>query len=348
MATLTTAAGTKISSVAVAKKFRDAIKQTITTELNGIGPKLVGFLANDHAAARSYALWTKKACEADGIQFELREVSKLDLEAALYEANADPGVHGIMIYYPCFGGTSPCFFGPSMDDYLRDSISVKKDVEGLCYTYRMNMYRNRRWLSDAHEANVEQPHKCLLPCTPLAVVKILQHLGVYDSTLPSGDRLQGKVITVVNRSEIVGRPLAAMLANDGAEVYSVDIDSIFRLTRGKLHECEDTVETAARKSDVIVTGVPVKTYRFNTEWIRPNTTFINISSYKNVDKEALLAIENVKYVPLVGKVTVAMLERNLLRLYENHVCSHVVRALVFWCNHELCSISSVRRTPWHA
>mgnify|MGYP006107420605 FL=1 len=310
--------GTKISSVAIAKKYRTRISETIANkQLQGKGPKLVGFLANDDQAARSYALWTKKACEADGISFELREVSKLDLEHALYQANADPDVHGIMIYYPCFGGNAPCFFGPSMDDYLRDSIAPEKDVEGLCYTYRMNMYRNRRWLNEAHKKNVTQPHKCLLPCTPLAVVKILQHLNVYNTNLPQGDRLKGVTVTVVNRSEIVGRPLAAMFANDGAEVYSVDIDSIFRLTRGKLHETEETVESAAKKSNVIVTGVPVKTYRFNTNWVNPNTTFINISSYKNVDKAALLAIEGVQYVPLVGKVTVAMLERNLLRLYEN-------------------------------
>lgn len=160
-------------------------------------------------------------------------------------------------------------------------------------------------------------HKCLLPCTPLACVKILEHLGVYDSSLPTGDRLAGKVVTVVNRSEIVGRPLAAMLANDGAEVYSVDIDSIFRLTRGKLHETEDTVESAARKSDVIITGVPSKAYRFPVEHVRPGTTFINVSGSKNVDREALLKVDGVNYVPLVGKVTVAMLERNLLRLYEN-------------------------------
>ena len=128
---------------------------------------------------------------------------------------------------------------------------------------------------------------------------------------------EGKVITVVNRSEIVGRPLAAMLANDGAEVFSVDIDSIFRMTRGKLHETEDTLETAAPKSHVIITGVPVKSYRFPVELVQPGTTFINVSSYRNIDRDALLKIDGVKYVPLVGKVTVAMLERNVLRLYEN-------------------------------
>lgn len=43
---------------------------------------------------------------------------------------------------------------------------------------------------------------------------------------------------------------------------------------------------------------------------------MNVASFKNVDEEALLKVPGVVYVPLVGKVTVAMLERNLMRLYE--------------------------------
>lgn len=66
--------------------------------------------------------------------------------------------------------------------------------------------------------------KSILPCTPLAIVKVLEHVGVYNSLLRYGDRARGKVITVINRSEVVGRPLAALLANDGARVLSVDID----------------------------------------------------------------------------------------------------------------------------
>jgi methylenetetrahydrofolate dehydrogenase (NAD+) len=307
--------GAKISSVRIAKPFREAIKRAIVEDHGGVGPKLVGFLANDDPAAQSYAQWTKKACEADGIRFEIRNIAKTELEAALYAANDDPEVHGIMIYYPCFGGNAPCFYGPNMDDYLRDSISVKKDVEGLCYQYRRNLYRNERWLDPADEAAGR--HKCLLPCTPLACVKVLEHLGLYDASLPAGDRLKGKVVTVVNRSEIVGRPLAAMIANDGAEVFSVDIDSIFRMTRGRLHETDETLETAAPKSHIIITGVPVKSYRFPVELIQPGTTFINVSSFRNIDRDELLKIEGVNYVPLVGKVTVAMLERNVLRLFEN-------------------------------
>ena len=60
----------------------------------------------------------------------------------------------------------------------------------------------------------------------------LEYLGVYNTILHYGNRLYGKKVLIVNRSEIVGRPLAALLANDGATVYSVDINNIQQFTRG--------------------------------------------------------------------------------------------------------------------
>ena len=65
-------------------------------------------------AARKYAEWTGKACEADGIRYELREVDENELEWKLYEANEDPTVHGIMIYYPVFGACA-CGCGIALD-----------------------------------------------------------------------------------------------------------------------------------------------------------------------------------------------------------------------------------------
>lgn len=67
---------------------------------------------------------------------------------------------------------------------------------------------------------------------------------------------------------------------------------------------------------MIVTGVPTKAYRLPADWIQPNSTVVNVASFKNVDEEALLKIPGVVYVPMVGKVTVAMLERNLMRLFD--------------------------------
>lgn len=308
----TPSGGRKVLAAEIAEPFRAEIRETIAQRYGDAPPKLVGLLGNDDFAARKYAQWTGKACAADGIDFELREVPRHELEQALEAANADPLVSGIMVYYPVFGN-EPSFYGGSMDDYLRDTIAVEKDVEGLCYTYRNKLYRNQRYLDQARQRN-----KCILPCTPLSCVKILEHLGAYDASLPVGNRLDGRVITVINRSEIVGRPLAAMLANDGATVYSVDIDSIYLMKRGQLLETEETPESCVRMSQVVITGVPTKDYRLPTEWIQPDTTVINVASYKNVDEASLLAVPGVRYVPLVGKVTVAMLLRNILRLHEDY------------------------------
>lgn len=66
-------------------------------------------------------------------------------------------------------------------------------------------------------------------------------------------------MTIINRSEIVGRPLAAMLANDGATIYSIDVDSIFVFKRGALRKTEATPEEAVKQSDVVVT---VSMYRW--------------------------------------------------------------------------------------
>ena len=207
-------------------------------------PLLVGLLANKDPAAKQYAEWTGKACRNDGLRYELRSVDDpIDVEAALMDANNDPRVHGIIVYYPIFG-QQESFSGASQDDYLRDSVSHMCDVEGLCHTYRSNLYRNVRYLD--HPLNKQ---KCLLPCTALSVVKILEKCpGCYDSDKPVGRKLEGKIVTVINRSEIVGRPLAAMLANDGAEVFSIDVNSIYKFSGGRLHPCpEATPELCVRR-----------------------------------------------------------------------------------------------------
>lgn len=308
--------GQKILASTIAMTFRDEIKNKLGALESDQTPLLVGILANNDPAAKAYAEWTRRACEADHIRYELRVVDDtLLVEAELKKANQDPKVTGIIIYYPIFG-TTQSYSGSSQDDYLRDSIAKEKDVEGLCHLYRTSLYRNVRFV-DHHSANPK--YKMLLPCTALSCVKILEAINAYDTSVVVGRRMHGKIATIINRSEIVGRPLAAMLANDGAKVYSVDVDSIYLFENGRISLVEDMdVETCVRMSDVVVTGVPVKAYKLNTSWIKPNTFVVNVASFKNVDEEELLKIDGVKYVAQVGKVTVAMLERNLLRLHKQY------------------------------
>ena len=141
---------------------------------------------------------------------------------------------------------------------------------------------------------------------------------MYNTILSYGNRLYGRTITIVNRSEIVGRPLAALLANDGAKVYSVDLTGVQQYHRGagiklRKHEVEDTnlkLEDVAPLSDVIITGVPSPHYRFPSELIRDGAICINFSSDKNFDHVAAKEHAAI-YVPAIGKVTIAMLLRNL-------------------------------------
>merc|ERR1711972_765900 len=176
------------------------------------------------------------------------------------------------------------------------------------------MGKNQRFV------DAQQARKCVLPCTPLAVVKILEHLGAYDERRPIGDRMAGKTVTVVNRSEVVGRPLAAMLANDGATVYSIDIDSTYVFQRGKLMMPleGDSTEDMVRRSDVVVLGVPSDKYKMDASWIKEGAIVLNVASHKTIDEAELLSTRpGVRFVGQVGKVTVALLERNLLRLHDN-------------------------------
>lgn len=297
-------------ALAFQKEIQDA---TALISSDNLRPKLVGLLANDDPAARKYAEWTGRTFRRDGLEFELKVVDPDDLEKELAEINADNTVHGTMIYYPVFGDR-PSFHGGSYDDSLRDSVSLCKDVEGLCHFYRRTLYRNQRFV------DVQQEKKCVLPCTPLAVVKILEHLGAYDDDLPAGDKMAGKTVTIVNRSEVVGRPLAAMLANDGALVYSVDINSTYIFSRGKVEPvpADATTEMLVQQSDVVILGVPTSNYKMDPSWVKEGAIVVNVAFFKNIDEEELLSTRpGVRYVPAVGKVTIAMLERNLMRLYQN-------------------------------
>lgn len=181
------------------------------------------------------------------------------------------------------------------------------------------MYQNIRFLDPETKRQ-----KCILPCTPLAIIKILEYLKVYNTILPYGNRLFGHTICVVNRSEVVGRPLAALLANDGACVYSVDVTGIQKFTRGegikkRRHEVHDlegkTLKDVVPLCDVVISGVPGDKYKFDTSLLREGAVCLNFSSEKNFGPE--VKEKASIFMPSTGKVTIAVLLRNLLRLIQN-------------------------------
>lgn len=301
----------------IAKSLLSEVKSTLQTvqEAGAVQPCLVAFLANDDPAAFKYAEWSKKTCEENGFVFDLRKVNKEILEEEIMTANEDDKVDGIIVYYPIFQGN------PTHDKYIQETVALSKDVEGMCHKHLYNMYHNIRFIDRPQNLK-----KSILPCTPLAVVKILEYLQIYNSIIPSGNRLYGKTITVINRSEVNGRPLAALLANDGATVYSVDLTGTQVFTRGQgikaprhqvLEKDKDFgLEQCLPLSDVIIGGVPSENFKINTDLIREGAVCINFSSYRNFDGPAVKEKASI-YVPSVGKVTIAVLLRNLVRLIAN-------------------------------
>jgi methylenetetrahydrofolate dehydrogenase (NAD+) len=79
---------------------------------------------------------------------------------------------------------------------------------------------------------------------------------------------------------------------------------------------DKSVQECIRDSSVIVTGVPSSTFTVPSQWIQPGSTVINVASEPNVDVDELRDISGVQYVGQVGKVTVALLEHNLVRLHQ--------------------------------
>lgn len=153
--------------------------------------------------------------------------------------------------------------------------------------------------------------KSILPCTPLAIIKCLEYAGVYNHLLKYGDRAFGKTITIINRSEVVGRPLAALLANDGARVLSVDIDSIQEYTKRATEADEEkgtkmrvshphhvvrpsalSLQECLAVSDVVVSAVPKVDYKVPTDWLKYGCIAVNVAGEKNFEETVR---EKVRY-----------------------------------------------------
>jgi methylenetetrahydrofolate dehydrogenase (NADP+)/methenyltetrahydrofolate cyclohydrolase len=269
---------------------------------------LVGVLADEHRPSRTYAEYTRKGCEDVGVRFDLRVVRRLDVEPTIRAANADAGVHGILVYYPVFG--------TEHDVYLRDLVEPGKDIEGLHPFWARCLYENRRFLDEAHT------QKAILPCTPLAILKLLDAAGA--STPGAARPLAGRTACIFNRSEVVGRPLASMMANDGCDVFSFDVDGPLRFAPAgagaeEAHRVEETAidrAAALAQADIVITGVPSTAFPLvRARELKPGAICLNFSTVKNFDPDVTEAA--AAFIPRVGPMTVTMALRNTLRLYRN-------------------------------
>lgn len=288
----------------LAARYRAEVRAGV--ERLGRPLRLVGFLSSKSGPSRTYARYTRSGCEDVGIEFELRELPRLELEDAVRAANEDAGVHGIMIYYPVFES--------GQDRYLKDLVDYRKDIEGLGSHWIRLLY------DDVRTVEGDPLRKAIVPCTPLAVLKLLNHVGGYapEGRISNSKKpFAGLTATVFNRSEVVGRPLASMIANDGARVFSFDVHGPVEFgAMGKASETAVTRAEALAASQIVVAGVPSEAFeKIRAEELRQGAVAVCFSTIKNFAPEVRLTAR--AFVPRVGPVTVAMCLRNTLRLYRN-------------------------------
>lgn len=292
-----------VDPAAVAASYRETLREEVDRLPTTL--TLVGLLPDGHAPSATYAEYTQRGCDDVGIRFSLRTVTRDDAERTVRAVSDDSDVHGILVYYP--------IADPEADGWLRELVDPRKDIEGLHSFWARCLYENRRFVDHA------RTKQAILPSTPLAILKLLEHAGVSQPTRPLA--LGGVRACVFNRSKVVGHPLAAMMANDGAEVVSFDVDGprLFVPSDGTgPHHTRDSTLTrqeALAQADVVVTGVPSRSFPLvRASELKEGAVCLNFSTVRNFD-------EDVKerasvFIPRVGPMTVTMALRNTVRLYR--------------------------------
>lgn len=317
--------------------------------------KLIGLLANEGSHrlhSEKYSDRIQQTFEEDGIDFEVwiypetgqnledKESQNRRLRwitEKIQSINGSSDIDGALVFYPIhpFGPNGPYknkltgVFYKTQDGQIQDMIHPSKDVEGLC---------GNKWFQIRDLGQKSPP--LVYPCTALSVLRILEEYHIRDKNM-NGSKNDHEVnnisddnseesrcwkdqtISIVNRSQIMGRPLAVMLAEKGATVYSIDIDSIlqFRPNGKRIRRCNPTktiLESCLEESTVVVAGVPCEDFRLPLDSIQKGSTIVSVSEFPNVCEETLFAERpDIAYIPQVGKVTVATLSSNLINLKQN-------------------------------
>ena len=150
----------------------------------GITPGLAVILVGDNPASVSYVTAKEKACaEAGMYSREIRLPATIDesvLLGTISALNDDPSIHGILVQLPLPKGFD--------EKKVINAISPNKDVDGF---------------TPVNVGRMLIGEKCFLPCTPHGIVKLIEFAGM---------NVGGKHAVVIGRSNIVGKPVAALLA----------------------------------------------------------------------------------------------------------------------------------------
>jgi methylenetetrahydrofolate dehydrogenase (NADP+)/methenyltetrahydrofolate cyclohydrolase len=292
---LASAAGTAqlIDGVAVAKSVREELAGEIAAlKARGVTPGLAVVLVGDDPASAVYV----RSKERTSVELGMKgatirlsaSTSQAELEAVIDRLNADPTVHGILVQSP---------LPKHMDENtIVRRLSPAKDVDGF------------------HPVNVGKlligERDGFAPCTPAGVQELLVRYGV-DTT--------GKEAVIVGRSNIVGKPMAALLIQNSAGA---------NCTVTVCHSRTRDLAAHTRRAEILIAAIG-KPEVITGDMIRPGAVVIDVGINRVPDasapkgyrlvgdvhfESARAAASLITPVPGgVGPMTIAMLLKNTVR-----------------------------------
>lgn len=256
---------------------------------HGFAPTLAVVLVGNDPASQSYVKSKKKACISLGFGHRDYELPADTTEKALLDLvkqlNADPTVHGILVQMPLPKGLD--------ENLVIETIDSKKDVDGF------------------HPVNVGKlliGLPCFVSCTPKGVLEILDYYHI---------ETKGKHAVIIGRSNIVGKPMAALLIQKGR-------DATVTVCHSKTENLKEIVKTA----DIIIAAIG-KPLFVTSDMVKKGAVIIDVGINRIDDpsrKKGYRIVGDVDFEQVqdtcsaitpvpggVGVMTIAMLMKNTLQ-----------------------------------
>ena len=274
--------GTKIDGKEIAKTVKDLVKKAVDElKVQKFTPCLATVLVGEDPASATYVRNKHKACEEVGIVTKdhqlLSNITQTELNEIIDSLNKDKSVHGILVQLP---------LPDQLNEFATTSrISPLKDVDGLT-PYNVGLLAMKK--------------AALVACTPLGIMEMFDYHKI---------NLQGKNVVLINRSNLIGKPLYHLLLERDATVITC-------------HSKTQNLEELCRSADIIITAVGDRTkFTLTADMIKEGAVVIDVaisrygdklvgdSDYDQIIQKASFATP----VPGgVGPMTVAMLLKNTI------------------------------------
>ncbi len=274
--------GIKIDGKVIAQSVKNRVKKAAEDlRAQGIDPCLATVLIGDNPASATYVKNKHKACQEVGIATKDHKldanITQLELTNIIDKLNTDDSVHGILVQLP---------LPEQLDEFVTTSrISPIKDVDGLT-PYNVGLLAMKK--------------AALVACTPSGIMEMFDYHEI---------NLEGKNVVLINRSNLVGKPLYHLLLEKNATIITC-------------HSKTKNLAELCQSADVIITAVGDRNkFTLTSEMIKKDAVIIDVAISRFQEKlvgdsdfdQIIQKASFASPVPGgVGPMTVAMLLKNTI------------------------------------